>query len=82
MSWFSRSNISSLTGQWTEQLSSFAREVVTEEEGSNEETFEAGNDLAVACKRIEELEKTAAKLREEVSFFLYKILALPNFGFF
>ena len=32
MSWFSRTNITSLTGQFTDQLSSFTRDVLTEEE--------------------------------------------------
>ena len=64
MSWFSRSNITSLTGQFTEQLSSFTRDVLTEEDAAA--IREPACDLAEAHRRIEELEKTAAKLREEV----------------
>ncbi|XP_063727786.1 thyroid receptor-interacting protein 11-like isoform X2 [Symsagittifera roscoffensis] len=83
MSWFSRTNITSLTGQFTDQLSSFTRDVLTEEEdegqtGSSNDVvpIDEVNDLAAACKRIEELERTAAKLREET--IRYQKLASQN----
>ena len=80
MSWFSKTNITSITGQLGEHLSNFTRDVLNEEVEENSlsrPSSAAGStvdDFVESSRRIDELERTASKLREEASLLQFFLL--------